>query len=56
MTLLAGRAIAKSLGSRLVLDGADLTIEPHSHERFLLHRVGEGGYSAWLERRTATTG
>ena len=28
MTLLAGRALKKSFGSRLVLDGADLTIEP----------------------------
>jgi hypothetical protein len=28
VTLLAGRAIAKSFGSRLILDGADLAIEP----------------------------
>jgi len=30
VTLLAGRAITKSFGSRLILDGADLTIEPHA--------------------------
>ena len=28
MTLLAGRGITKSFGSRLILDGADLAIEP----------------------------
>ncbi len=28
MTLLAGRAITKSFGSRLILDGADLAVEP----------------------------
>ncbi len=28
MTLLAGRALRKSFGSRLILDGADLTVEP----------------------------
>ena len=39
MTLLAGRALRKSFGSRLVLDSADLTIA-----------AGEGGYTAWLER------
>ena len=30
MTLLAGRAITKSFGSRLILDGADLAIEPNA--------------------------
>ena len=30
MTLLAGRAITKSFGSRLILDGADLAIEPQA--------------------------
>ena len=30
MTLLAGRTITKSFGSRLVLDGADLAVEPHA--------------------------
>ena len=30
MTLLAGRAITKSFGSRLILDGADLSIEPQA--------------------------
>ena len=30
MTLLAGRAITKSFGSRLILDGADLTVEPRA--------------------------
>ena len=28
VTLLAGRAITKSFGSRLILDGADLAVEP----------------------------
>ena len=28
MTLLAGHAITKSFGSRLILDGADLAVEP----------------------------
>ena len=56
MTLLAGRAITTSPGSRLVLDGADLTAELPSHDRFFLHRATEGGSSAWLERRTAVAG
>src|SRR6478609_6560414 len=30
MTLLAGRAITKSFGSRLILDGADLAVEPNA--------------------------
>ena len=30
MTLLAGRAITKSFGSRLILDGADLAVEPRA--------------------------
>ena len=30
MTLLAGRAITKSFGLRLILDGADLTVEPRA--------------------------
>ena len=30
MTLLAGRSITKSFGSRLILDGADLAIEPRA--------------------------
>ena len=30
MTLLVGRTITKSFGSRLVLDGADLAVEPRA--------------------------
>ena len=30
MTLLAGRALTKSFGSRLILDGADLAVEPQA--------------------------
>ena len=30
MTLLAGHAITKSFGSRLILDGADLAVEPQA--------------------------
>lgn len=80
MTLLAGRSITKSFGSRLILNGADLAVEPEarigvvgpngSGKSTLLPfsfldcvadrivevddrvHTSDGGYSAWLERKT----
>ena len=59
MTLLAGRAIAKSFGSRLILDGADLAVDAKARIGVVWDggvRAMDGGYSAWLERRAAATG
>ena len=62
MTLLAGRSITNSFGSRLILDGADLAIEPRAFLDRVADRIVEvdgsvrasdGGYSASLERKAA---
>jgi hypothetical protein len=54
VTLLAGRGITKSFGSRLILDGADLAIELLEVDGGM--EASDGDNSAWVERRAAATG
>lgn len=54
MTLLAGCAITKPFGPRLILDGATLAVQPNV-------RIGgvvgaNRSYSAWLEREAVEAG